>query len=152
MTSELSFRRLAEGDIPIFIELRIAQLLEEGASESCDLRPALIDYYARHLADGSFVSWLALAGDEIIGTSGLSIVEKPPYFGCTTGRIGLISSMWVKPAYRRRGIAKELLLRVCDEAKARGCGVLQITASDMGVPLYESCGFTRNGNFRQLTL
>lgn len=143
---------MTEGDVPAFIELRIAQLLEEGAQESCDLRPALHDYYARHLADGSFVSWLAVDRDEIVGTSGLSVVEKPPYFGCTTGRIGLISSMWVKPAYRRRGIAKELLMRLRDDARAQGCGVLQITASNMGVPLYESCGFVRNGNFRQLTL
>lgn len=91
----LAFRMLTPDDIPTFIEMRITQLLEEGATESCDLRPALTDYYQRHLADGSFVSWLAVEGEAIVGTSGVPIVEKPPYFGCTTGRIGLLSSMFV---------------------------------------------------------
>lgn len=151
-STSLSFRRLTTADIPIFTEMRVAQLLEEDATESCDLRPALYDYYERHMADGSFVSWLALCGDEIVGTSGLSIVEKPPYFGCPSGRMGLISSMFVAPTYRRQGIARDLLLRVIDEAKAKNCGVVQITASAMGVPLYRSCGFVHNDRFLQLTL
>lgn len=148
----LEFRRLSIGDVPAFVEMRIAQLLEEGAQETVDLRPALKDYYARHLADGTFVSWLALDGGRIVGTSGVSVVEKPPYFGCPTGRIALVSSMFTELAYRRQGIARDLLCRVLDEVKARGCGVAQITASDAGVPLYRALGFSRNHNFLQLEL
>ena len=73
--------------------MRINQLREEGARENIDLAPALKDYYMRHMADGTFVSWLALDGNKIIATSGMSFVEKPPYFGCPSGRIGLLSSM-----------------------------------------------------------
>ena len=62
-------------DAEAFIGLRIRQLIEEGAREDCDLRPALRDYYARHLADGTFVAWLALEGGEIVGTGGMSFVE-----------------------------------------------------------------------------
>ena len=134
----LEFRRLSDEDIPAFVEMRIAQLLEEGATETVDLRPALKDYYARHLADDTFVSWLALDADRIGATSGVSIVEKPPYFGCPTGRIALVSSMFTEPAYRRQGIARDLLCRVVDEARAKGCGAVQITASDAGVPLSRS--------------
>ena len=88
----------------------------------------------------------------IIGTSGMSIVEKPPYFGCPSGRIGLLSSMFVHGDYRRRGIARELLTRVVEEARIRGCGTVQITASDMGVLLYTDFGFEKNGNFMQYKL
>ena len=104
------------------------------------------------MADGTFVSWLAMDGDEIIGTSGMSFVEKPPYFGCPSGRIGLLSSMFTIPNYRRKGIAKELLSRVVSEAKEYGCGTVQITASDMGVKLYTDFGFNHNGNFMQYKL
>ena len=114
--------------------------------------PALKDYYDRHLADGTFVSWLAMDGEEIVGTSGMSFVEKPPYFGCPSGKIGLLSSMFTSNAYRRQGIAKELLARVVQEAKEYGCGVVQITASDMGVLLYTDFGFRKNGNFMQYNL
>ncbi len=145
----ITYRKLTEKDLETFISMRITQLREEGATEDLDLRPSLVDYYHRHMADGTFVSWLALDGDRIVGTSGMSFVEKPPYFSCPSGRIGLLSSMYTDPAYRRRGIAKELLARVVNEARDFGCGSVQITASDMGVLLYTDFGFVKNGNFMQ---
>ena len=146
------YKKLTETDLNTFIKMRINQLREEGAKEDIDLTPALKDYYSRHMADGTFVSWLAFDGDKIIGTSGMSFVEKSPYFGCPSGRIGLLSSMYTNPEYRRQGIAKELLDRVVNEAKAYGCGTVQITASDMGVKLYTSYGFKHNENFMQYKL
>lgn len=117
-----------------------------------DLVPALRDYYNRHMLDGTFISWLAMDGEQIIGTSGMSYVEKPPYFGCPSGKMGLLSSMYTNPAYRRKGIARELLSRVIKDAKEYGCGTIQITASDMGVKLYTAFGFVHNGNFMQYKL
>ncbi len=148
----IKYRKLKEKDLDIFIEMRINQLREEGAKEDIDLRPALRDYYMRHMKDGTFVSWIAEDEGKIIGTSGMSFVEKPPYFGCPSGKMGLLSSMFTNPAYRRKGIAKELLHRVVEEAKNYGCGAVQITASDMGVKLYTAYGFTHNGNFMQYKL
>jgi len=148
----ITYRRLAENDLETFINMRITQLREEGSTEELNLVPALTDYYHRHMGDGTFVSWLAMDGDKIIGTSGMSFVEKPPYFSCPSGKIGLLSSMYTDPAYRRHGIAKELLRRVVEEARDYGCGAVQITASDMGVLLYTDFGFVKNGNFMQYKL
>jgi len=145
----IEYKKLTEIDLSAFIELRITQLREEGATEDIDLIPALNDYYKRHLTDGTFVSWLAVEDGRIVGTSGMSFVEKPPYFGCPNGRIGLLSSMFTQKEYRRRGIAKELLSRVVEEARKYGCGAVHITASDMGVYLYEDFGFVKNNNFLQ---
>ena len=148
----MTYRKLTAEDLDPFIRMRIAQLREEGAREELDLVPALKDYYRRHLKDGTFVSWLAVDGEKIVGTSGMSFVEKPPYFSCPNGRIGLLSSMYTDPAYRRRGIARKLLGRVVEEARAYDCGSVQITASDMGVLLYSDFGFQKNGNFMQYKL
>ena len=148
----ITFRKLNKNYLDVFIKMRINQLCEEGAKEDIDLEPALRDYYLRHLSDGTFVSWLALDNDRIIGTSGMSIVEKPPYFGCPSGKIGLLSSMFTDPSYRRKGIAKTLLSKVIDEAKTQGCGTVQITASNMGVLLYSDYGFEKNENFMQFKL
>ena len=148
----ITYRRLTDEDLDAFIEMRIRQLREEGATEDVDLVPALKDYYQWHMKDCTFVSWIALDNETIIGTSGMSIVEKPPYFGCPSGKIGLLSSMFTEKAYRRQGIARELLSRVVEEARQRGCGAVQITASDMGVLLYTSFGFTKNSNFMQYKL
>ena len=148
----ISYRRITKADLDEFIDIRIGQLREEGATEDIDLKPYLMDYYERHMADGTFVSWLAVEDDKIVGTSGMSFVEKPPYFSCPTGRIGLLSSMFTDKDHRRRGIAKELLRRVVEDARDYGCGCVQITASDMGVLLYTDFGFVKNGNFMQYNL
>ena len=134
----LEYRLMTGDDIDEYIALRIAQLREEGATEDVDLAPALRDYYDRHLSDDTFRAWLA--------------VEKPPYFSNPSGRIGLLSGMYTLPEYRRRGIGRRLLGRVVDEARAWGCGAVQITASDMGVLLYADFGFVKNGNFMQYKL
>lgn len=60
----------------------------------------------------------------------MSYVEKPPYFGNPSGKIGLISS-------------------IMEDARQYGCGTVQITASDMGVLLYTGYGFEKNNNFMQ---
>ena len=145
----ITYQKLTEKELDTFISMRIRQLREEGATEDIDLVPALQDYYKRHMADGTFVSWLAMDGEKIVGTSGMSFVEKPPYFSCPSGKLGLLSSMFTDPDYRRMGIAKELLSRVVEEARNYGCGCVQITASDMGVLLYTDFGFKKNGNFMQ---
>lgn len=148
----LEYRRMEEKDLETFMDIRIGQLREEGATEDIDLKPYLRDYYGRHMKDGTFVSWLAVDDGKIVGTSGMSFVEKPPYFSCPTGRIGLLSSMFTAPDHRRMGIAKELLGRVVEDAREYGCGCVQITASDMGVLLYTDFGFKKNGNFMQYNL
>ena len=155
---KIAYRKLTEAELEVFINMRIAQLTEEytntgrSVPEGVDLKTALRDYYQRHMKEGTFVSWLAMDGDKIIGTSGMSFVEEPPYFTCPSGRLGLLSSMYTDPRYRRKGIAKELLHRVVEEARAYGCGAIHITASDMGVKLYTAYGFKHNGNFMQYDL
>ena len=148
----IEYRKLSIDQIDTFAHMRIRQLVEEGAKADADLLPALLDYYRRHLSDGTFISYLAMDGERIVGTSGVSVVEKPAWFGCPTGRIGLISSMYTDSAYRRQGIAKRLLSLGAEAAREQGCGTIWVTASDMGVPFYSAFGFVHNGNFLQYTL
>lgn len=149
---KISYWILTVSELDIFIKMRINQLREEGANKKFDLEPALRDYYTRHMTDGTFISWIALDNEKNVGTSGISIVEKPPYFGCPSGKIGLLSSMFTVKSYRRKGIAKELLSRIVNEAREKGCGTIQITASNMGVYLYSDFGFVKNNNFMQYKL
>ena len=152
---EITYRKLTENELDEIIRMRIDQLTEEYTEvgrtvpEGVDLKESLMDFYKRNLEAGTYVSWLAFDGDKIVGTSGMSFAEKPPYFTCPTGRLGILSSMYTDPDYRRMGIASELLKRVVQEAKDYGCGTIYITASDVGVKLYEANGFKHNGNFLQ---
>ncbi len=149
------YKKLSENELSRIIKMRIDQLTEEYTSQGktvpqgVDLETSLKAFYEKNLAAGTYVSWLAFDGDRIVGTSGMSFAEKPPYFTCPSGKLGILSSMYTDPSYRRMGIATQLLDRVVKEAKDRGCGTIYITASDMGVKLYESYGFKHNGNFMQ---
>ena len=152
---EIVYKKLTEKELSTIIKMRIDQLTEEYTSEGrtvpedVDLESALLDFYTRTMAAGTYVSWLAFDGDKIVGTSGMSFAEKPPYFSCPSGRVGILSSMYTDPNYRRMGIAITLLDKVVKEAEAYGCGTIYITASNMGVKLYEAYGFKHNGNFMQ---
>lgn len=50
---KIEYKKLTEKELPIFIDMRIQQLQEEGAKEDMDLAPALKDYYSRHMTDGT---------------------------------------------------------------------------------------------------
>ena len=93
-------KKLTEKERDTFIKMRIMQWKEE-ANEDIDLYPALLDYYQRHMRDGTFVSYIALDHNEIIGTSGISLVEKLPYYSCISAKIGLLSRMYTKKENRR---------------------------------------------------
>lgn len=147
----VTYRRGSETDFDTLAELRMRQLQEEGAKPSFDLKPYLLDYYIRHFNDSTFVSWLAADDEKVVGTGGMSFVEKPPYYSCPSGKIGLLSSIYVIKEYRRKGIAKALLDNVVNEAKAFGCAAVQVTASDTGVLLYTNYGFRKNSNFMYYT-
>lgn len=147
----VTYRRFSETDFDTLAEMRIHQLQEEGAKPSFDLKPYLLDYYKRHFYDGTFVAWLAADDGRIVGTSGMSFMEKPPYYSCPSGKIGLLSSMYVIKEYRRKGIAKALLDKVVNEAKDYDCGAIQVKASDAGVLLYTNYGFRKNSNFMYYT-
>lgn len=103
--NEITYRPMRSADVSQAARLRICQLRDEGAKGTTDLLPSLTTFYAERLADGSFLSWLALYRGEIIATSGLTLTHKPPYFSNPSGTIGLLSNMYTVPAFRRHGIA-----------------------------------------------
>ena len=146
------YRKMNCGDIDDFIELRINQLIEEGAGGEPNITNALKNYYQKHLNDCTFFSWLAVCDDKIIATSGISFVEVPPHFGNPSGKTGIVSSMYTLGEYRRRGLARSLMNLIIDEAKEYGCGIIQITPSKAGACFYESCGFKRYTNYYRYKL
>lgn len=146
---EIIYRKIEKQDVGTLAKMRIAQLKDEGAVPAIDLEPHLLDYYERHMENETFVGWLAAAGQTVIATSGMSFVEKPPYYSNPSGKIGLLNSVYTVKEYRRLGIARVLLRKVVEEARQYGCGTIHLTASDMGVDLYTDFGFQKNGNFMQ---
>lgn len=62
---DIVYKKLSENELNMIIKMRIDQLVEEYTSEGrtapedVDLEPALMDFYKRNMAAGTYVSWLA---------------------------------------------------------------------------------------------
>lgn len=54
---DIRYKLLTNKELDNFIDIRIKQLCEEGATEDIDLKPVLRDYYDRHMADGTFMQY-----------------------------------------------------------------------------------------------
>ncbi|KAA0687991.1 GNAT family N-acetyltransferase [Neorhizobium sp. P12A] len=54
---------------------------------------------------------------------------------------GYIWTVYVDPAYRRRGISRKLLAMAIEHLREIGCTTVVLHSSDAGEPLYESLGF-----------
>jgi len=103
-------------------------------------------YMASALANGSFVAWIAVEGEKIVATSGISFYALPPNRTCLNGQIAYISNMFTYPEYRNRGIATKLFALTVEEAKKTGCAKILLNATDMGRPIYKKLGFTDTQN------
>jgi GNAT superfamily N-acetyltransferase len=60
---------------------------------------------------------------------------------CINGPVGWIGTVWVEPAWRRRGIATALTQAMVEAADDAGCRTLVLVATSEGRPLYERFGF-----------
>jgi GNAT superfamily N-acetyltransferase len=98
------------------------------------------------LADGSFVSWIAIENGEIVATSGVSFYTLPPNKNSPNGKVAYISNMFTYPKYRKQGIASKLFDLTVNEAKENKCVKILLNATDMGRPIYEKYGFKDTKN------
>ena len=58
-----------------------------------------------------------------------------------------IRAFFIHPDHARKGIARALLSRCEDEARARAFRGLELMATLPGVEFYKSCGFSERGTF-----
>jgi ribosomal protein S18 acetylase RimI-like enzyme len=102
------------------------------------------EQWAQRAADWSLAlratGYLALDDGHPCGIAG-------GYFSDDQHRPYLIS-MWVEPAYRRRGLGRQLVEAIIEWARSRGSSelVLEVTTNnESAVRFYEQLGFIRTG-------
>jgi GNAT superfamily N-acetyltransferase len=138
-------RRATAEDADTLLDLRLRFVAEVRDTPVDTFGPGFLEGNRRFLtdrvADGSYVAWLAVDGEGAVGTVGVSLVPVPPRDADLSPFDGLILSVYVDPAWRRRGIAQELM-GACLAARGElGIRRLFLHTTDEGRPLYESLGF-----------
>ena len=148
----MNYRLSIKEDIPLLIELRKRQLIDEGQDPDVNMDQELVKFFNNHFADNTLVEWVAEEDGKIVGTAAILLFEFPPAFTNPSGIKGYITNMFTVPEYRGQGLASELLKKVLDEARSRSVKNILLAASDMGKPVYKKVGFEEAGDWMKMNI
>jgi GNAT superfamily N-acetyltransferase len=140
----VTFRRARADDAALLAGHRAQVWREVTEWEPAVLRDQAVvwtDWFARALADGTYVAWVVEDDGAAIGSGALLIQRSIPHPGSPSDREGRVHSVYVEPALRRRGIARALMQHVLAFAHAEGLYRLTLHPSEEARPLYASMGF-----------
>lgn len=101
------------------------------------------EYYKKALSDGSHIAYLVSANGSLVGTGGVSFFQVMPTYHNPTGQKAYIMNLYTAPAYRRQGIAWQVLERLVSAALSQGISFISLETTIMGRPLYEKYGFVQ---------
>ena len=149
--SEITFRFATGEDMQLLIHHRSAMFAEMNVGHKAGrtvMEPAFATWAARKMAEGSYVSWLACAGEEVVAGLGMLVLDWPPGPDGDQAPRAYLYNVYTEPAYRQRGIARQLVTIAIDECRARGITKIGLHASTAGRPIYEKLGFIPTNEMR----
>ena len=144
VTGGVLYRPGAAADLLLAIQLR-AEMSEDMGHPFDDRSPhwrqAYQDYFKPRLEEGSARFFFAFVDDAAIGSLVASVADhyRTALFGTIYGQI---NSVYVRRAFRRRGIGTALMRHAIAWLESRGSHVVRLRASEEGRLVYEKMGFT----------
>lgn len=105
-----------------------------------DWRAKFCQYFGGKQAAGNAQLFLAFDTGQPVGCATISIVDDYRNFVFNMPAAH-VNAVYVKPAYRRRGIARRLMEMAVEWARERSCTRVRLRASDDGRLLYQTLGF-----------
>ncbi|MEJ1933064.1 GNAT family N-acetyltransferase [Nostoc sp. NIES-2111] len=104
-------------------------------------RPAYADWVSRRIASGSYIGFLAMQGEQIVGGAGALLLDWGPTRANPAGLMARIVNVFTVEEWRRQGIARELVAAVLRQCEALGVREFNLGATPEGRSLYRSLGF-----------
>jgi GNAT superfamily N-acetyltransferase len=154
-----SLRHATTDDAPVIgahraLMFREMGLLQDDAAAA--LRTATETYVRDAIPRGEYVGWLAHPDGtprDVIAGAGLHrrpILPRPNDDGTRVlaGIEGLVLNVWVEPAWRRRGLAEEMMRVILAWARAHDLARVSLHASEAGRPIYQRLGFVPSSEMR----
>lgn len=132
-------------DIDKLITVRFDYFATENLEITDDLRDMinyqLLQYFEKHLNDDLFAALIEDDNGNVVSSAFLVITEMPANLSWPTGRIGKILNVLTYPSYRKKGYATAAMNLLIEEAKKKDLSYIELSASDLGKPLYKKLGF-----------
>lgn len=100
-------------------------------------------FIERARAEAEFAGFVAEVDGALAGTAACQLFSGayPEIRRASWHRAGYIWGVYIRPEYRRRGIATRLTQAALDHLVALGCTRAALHASAAGAPVYRSMGF-----------
>jgi len=111
---------------------------------------AFVPWVRTKIAEDRYIGWLASEDGVAVGGAGLWLMEFPPHFLDSAPVRAYLLNFYTAAEFRGRGLAKTLLAKCVEEARARGCEVVTLHASKFGKPIYETYGFKQTNEMMLL--
>jgi GNAT superfamily N-acetyltransferase len=137
---EFTIRRALASDVDTIVALLAEDALGAGRERPGD--PAYLEAFAEIDADPRQLLAVALLGDEVVGTLQLTFTRGLSRRGMTRATIEAVR---VRANLRGGGYGARLFQWAIDEARAQGCGLVQLTTDASRTDahrFYERLGFT----------
>jgi GNAT superfamily N-acetyltransferase len=145
-------RRAGPGDARAMAVMRYDFRTELG--EPVETKPEFVArataWLAHRLELGSWTGWLALDQEQPVGLVLAHLVEKVPNPVIEPESLGYVSSLYVRPERRGRGLGGALLRTAVDFCRDQGVESVVLWPSPRSVPLYERHGFRHQGEVMEL--
>ena len=149
---EIKIREAMSGEAATILHHRRSMFRDmgEGTVEELDrMLDAARPWLTRALADGSYRHWLALdSSNHVVGGGGVLLCPWPanPKDPCTQRAV--ILNVYTEPEFRKRGVARQVMLVILGWLKAQGLRAANLHASQEGRHLYEKMGFEATNEMR----
>lgn len=142
-------RPATRGDGFALARMRRASLLELGSLQPLD--DVRFEREAAHafedlLRSDRLAAWLLVADGRIAGSASVVFWQRLPY--PETSWHAELAGVYVAPALRHRGFARELCREAVDAARARGVRHIVVHPSSGSRTLYASLGFAEGNEMR----
>jgi ribosomal protein S18 acetylase RimI-like enzyme len=104
--------------------------------------PSTVEFIKSALQQGFYRGWVAETDDgEIVAGGGVLLALWPPSAIDGKTQRPYIINMYTHPAYRRQGLAHQIMNHILEFLRAEGFSIARLNASEDGQSVYESLGF-----------
>ena len=149
------YRKATEQDIEFISEIRLEVLkCANNLDNNVNMEKVYentYEYYKNNINKDN-ITFLVFDNTEFIGCGSICFLRLMPTYNNQIGEKAYIMNMYTREKYRRKGIARNILKLLIEEAKNKKIKQIQLEATEIGKKLYLNYGFNELNNEMEIQI
>ena len=138
----MEYRVTDANDIGMLMDVRLSMLrIVNDLPVDYIFDDELVVSSRRYFLEGDQTTVVAVNDGRCVACASMSYIEIMPTFSHPSGKRAHLMNVYTEKDYRRRGIARQLVNMLIEDARAHDVTEISLDATESGRPLYESIGF-----------